>query len=731
MLGMLAYNISYLQDYDYQNPGNDSALQALNSALNFEIKPGDATITLNNGTTIPGIPTTGGMLPDAYIAALPPAQQELARLIHLKEQVERDRVRGFDSAVGTGVVGTSGFYSCSVPATYNNIVQKLCPTATTGPKFPSLFYLFPKYSHNHLGNPVTPATPANVTSPAVQPTTGATAEPYVTDTYIYNAANSKGVNWNLNYQVLEDTNSNGVEDGTDNGMAKIALLPRALADWKLPKLTNNTGVNRITDRTTNASASLNNISVPFLDDAIFDGRQMMSVRVLDVDLNLLRQNAINGDTWLPKSSLFYAFREDAVREDGIARPVMNKTWSVYSSAYSSNPFTASNAMNLWDATGPKDPPQCLMDANNDCQNSPPPRGISPKPVDFYPDPDRRPYGFRLRNGLDLRRVPQNEDTQYSGLSFISDNPVYIQGDFNPHSGSASTSSSMEEFTQTLDSSWGNFYTRTGLNPSFARPGTDTWRPAEIISDAVTILSSSFADGNIQSGIRNTNVSSSYRNSLLKGDPSGIAGSATDIKGYICENPFDTKSAANAGSDRRGCDGPIKVFRNGEIKFYNNADGNPTSYAASDYRSFSQTRTLISAANTTVNAVIVSGVVPSWLNQKNGGLENFPRFLESWQNKTLKFSGSLMQLSFSTYATAPWDQDAWEPPATPQTAQNQQYYWAPTRVWGYDVGLQYAPPAPVGKRMVTPAKERTEFYRELQADDPYICKLRKAANYPCQ
>jgi hypothetical protein len=33
-------------------------------------------------------------------------------------------------------------------------------------------------------------------------------------------------------------------------------------------------------------------------------------------------------------------------------------------------------------------------------------GLSPKPVDYYADPDRRPYGFRLRNGASAgpRRV---------------------------------------------------------------------------------------------------------------------------------------------------------------------------------------------------------------------------------------------------------------------------------------------------------------------------------------
>ncbi len=723
MLGMLAYNISYLQDFDYANTSNQTLLSNLDTALgklsdntkdsnNGEVTVNGSNIevTLNDGTQIPPIPlasipgaTANKLPPDAYIAALPQAQQELARLIHLKEQVERDRVRGFDSGLGTGVVGTSGFYSCSVPAAYNNIVQKLCPTATTGPKFPSLFYLFPKYIHNHLGNP-----PAAVTvgSPAVQPTN----ELYVndpSDPYIYDAAKSKGANWNLNYQVLEDTNSNGVEDGTENGIAKIALLPRSLTGWKLPKLDNATGANGIIDATTNANATTPNLSVPFLDKALFDGRQMMSVRVLDLDLGMLRKSAIKDDTWLPRSSIVYAFREDAVREDAIARPV-------------------GSSMNVWT---PSDP--ALVN------------GISPKPVDFVADPDRRPYGFRLRNGLDLRREPLKTDPNSqdynleSGLSFVSDNPVYIGGDFNPHSTNATVNNGnlLEEFTESLKTDYSNFYDRKDLNQSFAKPATDTWRPTEIVSDAVSILSNTFCDGTIQSGVRANNGGctgssvSSYRGGHWKGDPSGIAATGA---GYVCENPFDLRTAITDNSGKRGCVGPIKVFRNGEIKFYN-AGSTATSYATGDFRTFSENRQLNLAGPGRVNAVIISGTVPLRQNQSNGGLHNFPRFLENWARSLyatgtendLFFSGSLVQLNFSTYATGPWDQDAWEPGTSPTSPENFKYYWPPNRRWGYDVGLQYAQAGKVANRMMLPSDERSEFYRELKADDRYICMLRKA------
>ena len=83
----------------------------------------------------------------------------------------------------------------------------------------------------------------------------------------------------------------------------------------------------------------------------------------------------------------------------------------------------------------------------------------------------------------------------------------------------------------------------------------------------------------------------------------------------------------------------------------------------------------------------------------------------------------MQLNFSTYATAPFDQDSWEPgnPAN-GSKENIKYYSPPNRRWGYDVGLQYAPAGPVAERFVTPSNTRSEYSRQLALDDPYVNNL---------
>jgi type II secretory pathway pseudopilin PulG len=257
--------------------------------------------------------------------------------------------------------------------------------------------------------------------------------------------------------------------------------------------------------------------VPFKDSVFYDGREAMAVRALNIDLALLTNNVngqanglINGDTWLPagvqegrEGGIFYAFREDAVREDAIARPPLgafdgtddsyltrwrnaNARGTLGSdgvmNAGQPNRGTANNGQTVWD------PP--VSDA-----------GLSPKPVDYYADPDRRPYGFRLRNGARLARGGFNLDEAVFGLSFVSDNPVYIQGDFNLHQ--TRDGRRLEEFKTLLEFDpqtglYRNFYGRLRRDEDrrFARAAEDLWRPSEVLGDAVNILSADFCDGSI-------------------------------------------------------------------------------------------------------------------------------------------------------------------------------------------------------------------------------------------
>ncbi len=303
---------------------------------------------------------------------------------------------------------------------------------------------------------------------------------------------------------------------TDTDLEQVALRPRpTIGDWRLPRATATCpsstllgGNHPNSNQTELIQVGDQCHRVPFKDSVFYDGREAMAVRALNIDLALLTNNVqgqasglINGDTWLPagvqegrEGGIFYAFREDAVREDAIARPPLTD-FASYQTA--------------WQAANARGTLASVMNAGQPGRNQPvgdPPvsdQGLSPKPVDYYPDPDRRPYGFRLRNGAVLARGGFNLDEAVFGLSFVSDNPVYIQGDFNLHR--TAGGDRLEEFRTLLnfgsDGLYSNFYGRLRSNEDrrFARAAEDLWRPSEIIGDSVNILSADFCDGSIDDG----------------------------------------------------------------------------------------------------------------------------------------------------------------------------------------------------------------------------------------
>ncbi|UZQ54705.1 hormogonium polysaccharide biosynthesis protein HpsA [Trichothermofontia sichuanensis B231] len=638
--------------------------------------------------------------------------------------------------------------------------------AANPPRYPALYYLFPLQGldHDHDGLGANDAQPAT--------------EPYIGSSYIQHEA-INGNSTNI-YQAVDP--------------ASIALSPRLPANWLLPNTTTATGrINTIVDAYT-ATGTNTNRYLAFLDKGMFNGREMMGVRVLDLDLDLLRRTTTTGapfnaslaQSWLSNTGIVYAFREDAVREDAIARPratgitEFGACNQVYTATGTPELLTDSCRMNAVGAS-PQDPP--IFVGTTSLPNVEPPtyplystlasdrRGISIKPVDFFADPDRRPHGFRLRNGADLRRIPDPPtDFQMRGLSFVSDNPVYIMTDNNEFNAHKSGNTLIEEFTQPLPDTWGftQFYNnRTTLNsPPFASVN-DQWRPTEILADGITILSRTFADGWIAQGIRGMGTSSyrSLNSPINTGQPTTATppayGNTAELP-WLRENGLfsrDVNMASPIKISRRGFPLYCKRDMNGDGDTIDNVDvppssqdntkscvelgGQPQEYGREvpdngprpanntnrTFITFATDKSLQSAAaNQRVNAMLISGITPSRVWSAYGGMHNFPRFLETWGN--LFISGTLMQLSFSNYATAPFDQDSWEPGSDPLSAEYIKYYGAPQRRWGYDVALQYAPATPVSLRMAELTRSRDEFYRELSATDPYVCVLRRAINFPC-
>ncbi|NJR49723.1 MAG: hypothetical protein HC780_09275 [Leptolyngbyaceae cyanobacterium CSU_1_3] len=599
----------------------------------------------------------------------------------------------------------------------------------------------------------------------------------------------------------------------DTSVKSIALTPRKIdfSDWRLPysvpksEIGNgsvsggpNISTNIIlapTDSTTvNGRGTPRLMAIGFLDRAFFDGRQVMLTRTMDIDVGMLRGTRVKdgNDIWLPKTGIVYAFREDAVREDAIRRPADN------------------GGMNLTDLRAQKDPNIVLSDKN---------RGVTEKPVDYLPDPDRRIHGFRLRNGSQLKRDKNLEGDFLKpvendrGLSFFTDQPIYIQGDFNLHqNGSDDTvGDRLEEFTQTLpDSSTytpEEFYGRTTTQERFANfdvnkndAERDRWRPSEILADSITILSNNFCDGSIaDSFVRPFASNSLPRPTANRGkgsaypipDFSILNGSASDIKSNYaqynapeyglfnpgCASTTDgVNSFHNQNRPKRGIGSstdwvrenssdltlpqrmsgaaygysadltsPIKLSRLGHpmLESTSNQRGPRPLPASRPYNAVftnqpyfslasegNKRDRLITPARTRVNTIVVSGISPSRQNQAYGGLHNFPRFLERWEQEEtnttddvpLNFAGSFLQLSFSNYATAPYDLEAFEPGSSPASGEVLSYYSPPARLWGYDVALQFTPASPAASRFVTSSKNRNEYYTEPPANDPYINKL---------
>ncbi|MBE9126703.1 MULTISPECIES: hormogonium polysaccharide biosynthesis protein HpsA [unclassified Coleofasciculus] len=149
-----------------------------------------------------------------------------------------------------------------------------------------------------------------------------------------------------------------------------------------------------------------------------------------------------------------------------------------------------------------------------------------------------------------------------------------------------------------------------------------------------------------------------------------------------------------------------------------------------------TNWLPSANESTFNLLAASGNTPMRPSESDGGLPNFPRFLENWRNINASISGSLLEFDRSRYATAPF-QSSLNPPLNPtdgllgypllsrtdNTGGTVGYYAAPNRDWGYDVGLLSQLPDLFAAQFTTPPSgPPDEFFREVSRDDDWVQSL---------
>ncbi len=705
-LGMLAYNIDYLNRFnpvgadaspllvntEYGDGGSveDGAITTLATRLSALTAVNPTGVTLAAGDPAEAFITVleqwNGLDSDAA-TGVTNNMLAIARVIANKEQVNRDRLNGFAAGPST--------YACTPYV--NASMEMLC---ADGPKYPVLRALFP---------------PGDIT--ALAETADETRDGAV-DAYI------SAQNGGLFYQRTTPVAAGSPTADLLNNVDTVAIAPQESlrSGWVTPIAagpfeaaapdvapvnpnSNEQALIRCIDEACGVgSLGSETWPVPFKDAAPYDGRERMSVRTLDIDLDLLREASFFADPneqWLPLSGIVFAFREDAVREDAIVRPAAaGAPLCADYLTLEGNPATCQTHADGSALTASTDP--LLLD-----------KGFSMKAVDFVSDPDRRSYGFRLTNGATLKRTGDLG----RGVSFIADNSVYIRGAFNLHRGPTvddpGVIEQLEEFTQRLNPTWDNFYTRTTPDNRFANPRNDDWRPTEVLADAVIILSSDFCDGSVEDGF----LTAGENNTVTLGaDAMGRYGCAGDHTSYLNQN----RPRTNPGDWRR------QNSFDSESPIFINRNGNPVDAADTPYTGnyFAQEENGITpAAEQIVNLSVISGIVPSRLNQPYGGLHNFPRFIEDWDDVDLSMSGTFYQLNFSAAATAPFDQEVWEPEAVPTDPRDRfPYYNPPNRLWGYDVALQYVPAAPIASRFASTTPARSEFYSEPTLDDPYIAQL---------
>jgi hypothetical protein len=107
----------------------------------------------------------------------------------------------------------------------------------------------------------------------------------------------------------------------------------------------------------------------------------------------------------------------------------------------------------------------------------------------------------------------------------------------------------------------------------------------------------------------------------------------------------------------------------------------------DWRDANSTLALGSrvAANTTVNAAFLAGVVPTSRSSYSGGVENFPRFLEDWSGQILTYNGSMVVMYDSKVATGLWQ----------GTGATIGIYNPPVRRWAFDQNFNDVKKQPPG------------------------------------
>ncbi|WP_243093711.1 pilus assembly PilX N-terminal domain-containing protein [Thermus thalpophilus] len=132
-----------------------------------------------------------------------------------------------------------------------------------------------------------------------------------------------------------------------------------------------------------------------------------------------------------------------------------------------------------------------------------------------------------------------------------------------------------------------------------------------------------------------------------------------------------------------------------------------------------------ASNTEINAAFLAGTDITGGSEGtqgqdkgnyNGGLENYPRFHETWTNKTLTYRGSFVSLGTPRHVAGKWCGTGGQGTYNPSTGQTANVsgcniYDPPVRNWSYDTRFSQGQLPPLSPRFVYLKQEL--FLREFE------------------
>ena len=216
------------------------------------------------------------------------------------------------------------------------------------------------------------------------------------------------------------------------------------------------------------------------------------------------------------------------------------------------------------------------------------------------------------------------------------------------------------------------------------------------SGGIIYVSDTSAGTSVSTTYKGNSVSTSKRGIRLKNASTLPSGGMT----FVAENPVYIWGDYNTGGTPPSDSG---TYTSPTVSGYTRRDsaiiGDSISLLSGAWTDANSDSAISSrvATSTTVNAALVSGIVPSSGGNYSGGAENFVRFLEDWQknNNTFTYYGSMVQLFNSEQGTGAWS-------ASSSVAK------VPALKWYYDSGfLDSSPP---GKLQIAAYLQQQRWYQ---------------------